>query len=206
MGDTRAARGPKPAHTRDGIARCGIALAHERGLAAVTMRAVASELGTGAGSLYRYVRSRDELIALMVDEVMRSGGDDSGSACDWRASILTVARSLLDVYLQHRWMADVPPRVVSSASVADYLETCLRALRSAPGTDRDKLEAAALLLGIVTLFARPDGGGAFAATDLDGERWPLLIAAAGAGSSREAPDAGLFERTVIGAVEGILGS
>ena len=45
-------------------------LADTRGIDALSMRALAVELGVGAASLYRYVASKDELIDLMVDAVM----------------------------------------------------------------------------------------------------------------------------------------
>ena len=46
-----------------------IDLADERGLAAVSMRALAAELGVGPMSLYTYVPTRDVLVALMIDHV-----------------------------------------------------------------------------------------------------------------------------------------
>jgi AcrR family transcriptional regulator len=205
MVSTGAARGPTPAHSRDALARCAVGLADARGLHAVTMRAVAAELGTGAGALYRYVASRDDLLAIMVDAVMgavpRRIEPDGG----WRAAILGVAVTMLDVYRSHPWLVDVPPQAASPASVADYLEACLVALHDAPGEPAAKLEAAALVLGMVTLFARPPSGDADLSGRSDATRWPRLAAAAG--ETRDAaPRAGLFERAVIGAVEGIIGA
>ena len=69
----RAARGPAPSLSREEIATAAVTLADARGIEAVSMRALAVELGVGATSLYRYVARKDELIELMVDAVM---GDD----------------------------------------------------------------------------------------------------------------------------------
>src|SRR5690349_18998544 len=66
----RGTRGPRPEHSRAEIAAAAIALADSGGLAAATMRAVAAELGTAAGSLYRYLSSRDDLLDLMVDAAL----------------------------------------------------------------------------------------------------------------------------------------
>ena len=65
----RGSRGRAPEHTRDGIAAVAVRLADSDGLGAVTIRSVAEALGSGSASLYRYVESRDELVALMVDQV-----------------------------------------------------------------------------------------------------------------------------------------
>src|SRR5690242_5474592 len=82
------ARGRRPGLTHGQIAQAAIALADAEGLEAVSMRRVASALGVGAMSLYRYVASRDDVVELMVDEAigeLSAGGGDPG---DWRA-ILT---------------------------------------------------------------------------------------------------------------------
>ena len=65
----RGSRGPAPGRSRDAIVAAAVALADADGLDAVSMRAVATALGTGAGSLYRYLSSRDDLLDLMVDRV-----------------------------------------------------------------------------------------------------------------------------------------
>jgi AcrR family transcriptional regulator len=49
-------------------------LADADGLEAVSMRKVATVLGIGAASLYRYIESKDELYDLMVDHVQGEDG------------------------------------------------------------------------------------------------------------------------------------
>ena len=44
-----------------------LAVADTDGLAAVSMRRVAGDLGSGTATLYRYITNRDELVDLMVD-------------------------------------------------------------------------------------------------------------------------------------------
>ena len=67
----RTGVGRPPRWTRDEVTRAAVAVADREGIEAVTMRRVGAELGTGAGSLYRYVQSRDELL-----DLMRSGTVD----------------------------------------------------------------------------------------------------------------------------------
>src|SRR4051794_502014 len=63
----RGTRGPAPGHSREEIVAVAVGIADADGLGAVSMRAVAAKLGTGAGSLYRYLSSRDDLLDLMAD-------------------------------------------------------------------------------------------------------------------------------------------
>ncbi|QAY72642.1 TetR/AcrR family transcriptional regulator [Agromyces protaetiae] len=63
-------KGPRPTHTLDEIARAAVALGDANGIEGVSIRAIASELGAGAASLYRYISRKDDLFDLMVDQVI----------------------------------------------------------------------------------------------------------------------------------------
>ncbi|MEV7417355.1 TetR/AcrR family transcriptional regulator [Streptomyces sp. NPDC089919] len=52
------------------MVEAGLTVLREEGLAAVTMRRVATALDTGPASLYVYVQGRDELLGRMLDEVV----------------------------------------------------------------------------------------------------------------------------------------
>ena len=99
----RRARGPKPAHSRDDIAAVGIRLADAEGLDAVTMRRVASELGTGTTSLYRYVDRKEDIYDLMIDAVL---GEDTPPTLtgDWRTDLTALALRMRDRMLRHPWL------------------------------------------------------------------------------------------------------
>ena len=56
--------------TREGIVDAALVVLDREGLDGFSMRAVAEELGTGAGSLYWHVRGKEELLNLMVDRVI----------------------------------------------------------------------------------------------------------------------------------------
>jgi AcrR family transcriptional regulator len=100
----RAGRGPAPSLSRDEITAVAVALADTQGIEAVSMRALAVELGVGAASLYRYVTRKDQLIDLMVDAVM---GDDLHFEIrgEWRADLRSVACGLRAMTLRHPWLA-----------------------------------------------------------------------------------------------------
>ena len=101
----RAAGGARPTLTYERIALAGVALADAEGLGAVSMRKVAARLGSGTMSLYRYVESRDDLIALMVDAIMAEAVVPSPTG-DWRADLTGYARISRRVTLRHPWLAD----------------------------------------------------------------------------------------------------
>ena len=56
--------------TVERIVDTAIRLVDDEGLAALTVRRIGDELGTGSASLYRHVASREELLVLMVDQVI----------------------------------------------------------------------------------------------------------------------------------------
>ncbi len=97
----------RPSHTRPEIARAAIEIADEEGFDAVSMRRVAQRLGAGTMTLYHYVRNKDELIMLMVDEVM---GEvlvpDQELAEDWRQALTQIATRSRDAFMAHRWTLD----------------------------------------------------------------------------------------------------
>jgi AcrR family transcriptional regulator len=100
----RAAHGPAPSLSREEITTAAVKMADTLGIEAVSMRALAVELGVGAASLYRYVARKEELIDLMVDAVM---GDDLEFEVhgDWREDMRSIAHGLRAMTLRHPWMA-----------------------------------------------------------------------------------------------------
>ena len=152
----RGSRGRAPEHTRESIATVATELADSRGLPAVTMRSVAQLVGGGPASLYRYVRSRDELLALMVD--LANGEIEYGGlhGADWLADLLVLARESRTVYLRHPWLTDVPTTVELGPRSVDYLEHALAAMRDIEIDGHRKLEAIGVFSGVVRLLARTE--------------------------------------------------
>ena len=60
----------RPRFTRDEIAATAMRIADAEGFDAVSMRRIATELDAGTMTLYHYVRTKDELLTLVVDAVM----------------------------------------------------------------------------------------------------------------------------------------
>jgi AcrR family transcriptional regulator len=143
----RAGRGPAPSLSRGEITAAAVSLADTEGIEAVSMRALAVELGVGAASLYRYVARKDELIDLMVDAVV---GTDLRFEIrgDWREDLRSFARGLRAMTLRHPWMAvQGPGRPSLGPNTARYLEQVLGAI------DGLGLEIDQMLVMIETLDA-----------------------------------------------------
>ncbi|MGW8486018.1 TetR/AcrR family transcriptional regulator C-terminal domain-containing protein [Streptomyces sp. NPDC055886] len=136
----RPGRGPKPGLTLDRIVTAAVAVADAEGLAAVSMRRLSTELGTGTMSLYRYVPGKAELLDLMLDRVLGEPlpSTDASTApteappapADWRAAVDTMARDYLDNLRRHPWLLKInQARTVLGPSALRGLELALTGLR-----------------------------------------------------------------------------
>jgi AcrR family transcriptional regulator len=173
-------KGPKPGLSVPQIVRAAIATARDEGLAAVSMNRVAARLGTAAMSLYRYVASKDELIARMVDEAMGTPPDLPGPGEDWRAALAHWAHANLDVYRAQPWLVDLPIRgaPILPNGVA-WFEQGLRCLAGTKLAEDEKVGVILLVSGLVrnqaTLEVQLDEAMRASATEAVGEAYgPLL--------------------------------
>nr|BFE38743.1 TetR/AcrR family transcriptional regulator C-terminal domain-containing protein [Actinomadura rugatobispora] len=154
----RGSRGPAPERSRAQLTAVAVALADAEGLAAVSMRRVAGEMGTGPATLYRYVRGRDDLVDLMIDAAAGEIDVTAPLTGDPVEDLVALALQIRRVNLRHPWMLDLPPEPERLGPRAiDYLEYGLRALEPAESMNgQAKLETIALMSGMVSLFARTE--------------------------------------------------
>lgn len=117
--------------SRDRVLAAAIELADRDGIAALTMRRLAEDLGTGAMSAYYHVASKDELLGLMVDRVVDEM-DLADAGPDWKAAIKRTATSAHDVLRRHPWAT---PLLLSGPGVSGarlrYIDAMLGCLRRA---------------------------------------------------------------------------
>jgi AcrR family transcriptional regulator len=113
------------------IVTVAVGIADRNGLEALSMRRLATDLETGTTSLYRYVRSRDELIELMADAVIARDDLPAAPSGDWRADCTLIARGTRRQYLQHPWLATLFVTLGPNALRLADLATAV-ALRIAP--------------------------------------------------------------------------
>ncbi|NEB04984.1 TetR/AcrR family transcriptional regulator [Streptomyces sp. SID13726] len=155
-GAPRPSRGPKPGLTLDRIVEVAVRIADEEGFDAVSMRRIATELGTGAMSLYRYVPGKAELLDLMLDRVQKPAENpaDLGDG-GWRAALEAVARATLALYTRHPWLLGVnQARPLLGPSALDGLEKVLGRIRPMGLTDPELVSAAIMIDGYVVGAAR----------------------------------------------------
>ncbi|MFI0979785.1 TetR/AcrR family transcriptional regulator C-terminal domain-containing protein [Streptomyces sp. NPDC021093] len=156
------AAGPRPAGlARARIVRTALAIADAEGLATLTMRRVATDLGTSTMALYRHVPGKAELVHLMSEEVfaerpMRDFTKDraQGGPPDWRTQLTYAAGWLWQMYTRHPWMAQAMAtltRPTAAPQAMRYTEWVLRAL------DGQGLGAYDMLHVHLTLFGHVQG-------------------------------------------------
>jgi AcrR family transcriptional regulator len=141
----RPAPGPvRPAPDRgpggaERIVAGAITVADTEGLAALSMRRVAAELGAAPMSLYRHVADKDDLVLQMMNTVFaRSHLPDPPDG--WRARLELAARTLWAMFGEHPWLASAlsltRPQALPAA--LPYTEWVLTAL-DGHGLDLDTM-------------------------------------------------------------------
>ena len=100
---TRPARVPTELRTAD-VVVAAVRRADEEGLAGVSMRRIAADLGVATMSLYSRVRSKDELLLLMLDRVFAESPPPAFVPSDnWRSRVDAMAHLQWGVHLRHPW-------------------------------------------------------------------------------------------------------
>jgi AcrR family transcriptional regulator len=94
----------RPRFSRDKIAAAALEIADSEGFEAVSMRRIASALGAATMTLYNYVRTKDDLLALMHDAIMAEVlVPEDELPADWREAVATSARQVRASLMRHPW-------------------------------------------------------------------------------------------------------
>ncbi|MER5840009.1 TetR/AcrR family transcriptional regulator [Streptomyces prasinus] len=152
----RSSRGPKPGLTLERVVEAAVELADREGLGALSMRRIATELGTGTMSLYRYVPGKAELLDLMLDRVQRAS-EEPGDFGDghWRSTLEVLGRGTLALYRRHPWLLEVnQTRPLLGPSALDGLEKVMSRIRPMGLSDPELLSAITTIEGYVVGAAR----------------------------------------------------
>ncbi|MFD3606618.1 TetR/AcrR family transcriptional regulator C-terminal domain-containing protein [Streptomyces atroolivaceus] len=135
--------------SRERIIRAAIELVDTEGLAALSMRRVATEFGTSTMALYRHVPSKGELVRLMAEAVFGSG-PAGPRPTGWRPLLEREARWLWKQYEQHPWLARAMAhltRPMVSPNAMLYTERVLSALTGLGLTPEQMLHIHLTVLG-----------------------------------------------------------
>jgi AcrR family transcriptional regulator len=87
------------------IVREAMSLADSGGIAEVSMRNLASRLDVGTMSLYRYVRDKNDLWDLILDEAFGEIRTPARVSKNWRRDVAKVFTDTRRVMLEHPWLA-----------------------------------------------------------------------------------------------------
>jgi AcrR family transcriptional regulator len=179
--------------SREKIAAAALRIADAEGFASVSMRRIAQEMGAGTMSLYYYVGTKAELIAVMDDALMGEVLVPSLPA-NWCEALTVIATRTRDVFLRHPWalssMLSAPPGV----NAMRHMEQCLQALAATTMTTREKLALLAVIDDFVFGYAlreaatNPKVDGTFAKAQLATGAFPRLKEAFGKGRPPAMPD------------------
>ncbi|MFC4603294.1 TetR/AcrR family transcriptional regulator [Rhodococcus kronopolitis] len=126
-------RGPRRGLSLEKILDTAIEVADAEGAAALSMARLAKELGFTTMSLYRYVKSKDELIELISDRVV-GPAPHIEPGMPWRDALAQWATAEYAALMRHRWwlhlsLGGVPPTGPNNIA---WLESGLGCLADTP--------------------------------------------------------------------------
>ncbi|MEV6053108.1 TetR/AcrR family transcriptional regulator [Streptomyces sp. NPDC052107] len=168
--------------TPDRLASAALAVLDRDGLAGLSMRTVARELGMSTMALYRYVADREELERLVVEFVL-GAVDTEAPPTDlpWRERVEVMVRRLRDTLRTH---PSVIPLSVAhrhhSRAVLRWSETVLGILTDAGFAGERRVVALRSLVAYVNgalqlaQLGSLSGAGTVAISALDPEEFPLM--------------------------------
>jgi AcrR family transcriptional regulator len=119
----------RPRLRREQITAAALRIADAEGFESVTMKRIAAELGVGTMTLYYYVRTKADVVALMQDAIL--GGlliPDDELPADWREAVTAIARRTRDVLIAHPWSVSSFNETQFGPNAMRHIEQSLAAL------------------------------------------------------------------------------
>ncbi|MGW6708678.1 TetR/AcrR family transcriptional regulator [Streptomyces sp. NPDC054956] len=177
---------PRPrSHTPDQLAAAALAVIDRDGLPGLSMRAVADELGISPMALYRYVRAREELEALVVELVLSGVDTAPPPPGPWPGRVTLLATRLRDAMCAHP--AVLPLTLTHrhlSRSGLRWSETVLGVLTEAGIEAEDRVVALRAVIAYVIGATQLEhlgplaGPGTTAISELPADEFPYMSATA----------------------------
>ncbi len=181
---------PRTPLSRDRVLRAAVKLADESGIASVTMRRLADEVGAEAMSLYYHVANKEQLLDGIVDVIAAEINDVVGQidlpsrGANWKAAVRQRILAAREVFLRHPWAPRVfENRTNTSPAVLQYHDGLIGLMRDG-GFSYDVIHHALHALGSRALgFSQelfdpgdgPAGPEAIAALESMSDQLPHLV-------------------------------
>jgi AcrR family transcriptional regulator len=153
----KKAAGRPPRLTVDAVVAAAIRIADSDGLDAASMARVAADLGVATMTLYTYVPSRADLVALMVDDMLLARRL-SATGESWRERVALFTARTREMFLAHPWLTEVslvrPPLGPGTMAEREFLIATMT-LAGVPVAEINR--AALAVTAYVYAFAREAG-------------------------------------------------
>jgi AcrR family transcriptional regulator len=122
--------GRKPKLSRDDLAQAAVTILDDEGLDALSMRRLATELDVGTMTLYHYVETKDEVLALALDTVMGETlvPPDQPFPTEWRDAMVMTAMRSRDCLQRHPWMLDLHADTPYGPSTIRHFDQTIQAV------------------------------------------------------------------------------
>jgi AcrR family transcriptional regulator len=144
-------RGPKPALSIGQIVATGIEFGDRDGFEAISLQRIAAHLGVSTNAMYRYVRSKEELIVLVHEKAV---GLPPELPAGWRPAAIAWVDAQVKLYAERPWLLDVPIRGAPvTPNLLRWVEVMLAALAGTGLSQHDNLGCLMLLDGCARNYA-----------------------------------------------------
>src|SRR5215831_16247118 len=156
--DRRGRRRREPI-SREAIVTAAIGLLDREGLAALSMRRLAEELGTGAASLYWHVGSKDGLLDLVFDQLIGEEQIPDPDPPRWQEQLKDIARAQRRVSLRHPYVVRISiGRIPMGPNALRYSERILAILRAGGLPPHLAVQGYLLLIATINGFTIDETG------------------------------------------------
>ena len=142
----------RPPVTEEAVIDAALGLLDDRGVGAVTMRAVAARMGVTAPTIYWHVENKEGLFDRLYDRLCSEVPDPSPG--DWQTRLRVLANDIRSVFKAHRDAARIAiGRFPLGPNGLRVTESALAALAEGSLVDGDASDAAFLFFSYVTSFS-----------------------------------------------------
>jgi AcrR family transcriptional regulator len=148
---TRVATSRAGELTREDVIDAAAELVADRGYPGLNMRALAERCGVATMTLYRHVRTKEDLMGALADRVLGELTLPAPDRVTWQQEVATVFRSLHDLLLEHPELVEIAAKQhVAGEAAYRGAEVVLDALRRA-GIEGEQAASAFATLVAFTL-------------------------------------------------------
>jgi len=138
----------RPALTIERIAEAATEIADADGIAGVSMQLVAGRLDVTKMALYRHVKNKAELLAVMTELAIGPAPDLLALPGDWRSRIEEWTHQMRMTWRRHPWLPDATVGVrATGPREIGWTESAVAALTGTGLTGAERMDAVFLLSG-----------------------------------------------------------